>query len=54
MQILEHPEITRALHTGYPHKERTPTTIDTYCVPNDEFLQILKKRDAEKKKRKSV
>ena len=44
MKILEHPEITRALRTGYPYiKPVTPTDPST-TVNDEEFEKILSAR----------
>lgn len=44
MKMLEHPDITRALRTGYPCiKPVTPTDPAT-TVNDDEFAQIVATR----------
>lgn len=48
MQILEHPDITCALRTGYPRREHKVWSTDIYCVSEDEYLQILIRRGAAK------
>ena len=50
MKVLEHPDITRALRTGYPAqikpvKPADPATI----VTDDEFAQIVARRKKEAK-----
>ena len=47
MKVLEHPDITRALRTGYPAqikpvKPADPATI----VTDEEFAQIVARRKA--------
>ena len=49
MQILEHPDITRALRTGYPNKKTASATINTYDLSDDEFLRIMERRKADEK-----
>jgi len=45
MKILEHPQITRALRTGYPFPLKPVEPISlTDNVSNDEFSQILSNR----------
>ena len=51
MKVLEHPDITRALMTGYPAqikpvKPAEPATI----VTDDEFAQIVASRLAKEAK----
>ena len=45
MKMLEHPDMTRALRTGYPYiiKPVTPTDPAT-TVNDDEFAQIVAAR----------
>ena len=50
MKMLEHPDITRALRTGYPCiKPVTPTDPATN-VNDDEFAQIVAARLAKEAK----
>ena len=50
MKVLEHPDITRALRTGYPYiKPVTPTDPAT-TVNDDEFAQIVAARLAKEAK----
>ena len=50
MKVLEHPDITRALRTGYPHiKPVTPADPAT-TVSGDEFAQIVATRLAKEAK----
>ena len=52
MKILEHPDITRALRTGYPApiKPVEPTDPAT-TVTDEEFAQIVAARLAKEAKR---
>ena len=46
MKVLEHPDITRALRTGYPYiKPVTPTDPAT-TVNDEEFAEIVARRKA--------
>ena len=51
MKVLEHPDITRALRTGYPYiiKPVTPTDPAT-TVTDEEFAQIVAARLAKEEK----
>ena len=45
MKVLEHPEITRALRTGYPAQIKPVPTVDPATTVNDdEFAQIVASR----------
>ena len=45
MKVLEHPEITRALRTGYPAQIKpVPTADPATIVTDDEFAQIVARR----------
>ena len=44
MKTLEHPDITRALRTGYPYIKPVPPTDPTTTVTDDEFEKILSAR----------
>ena len=51
MKMLEHPDITRALRTGYPAqiKPVKPADPATTTVNDDEFAQIVARRKKEAK-----
>ena len=49
MKVLEHPEITRALRTGYPYIKPVPPTDPATTVNDDEFAQIVARRKKEAK-----
>ena len=45
MKVLEHPDITQALRTGYPYiKPVPPADPVTIIVDDDEFAQIVATR----------
>ena len=44
MKILEHPDITRALRTGYPYIKPVPPTDPAATVNDDEFAEIVAAR----------
>ena len=44
MKILEHPDITRALRTGYPYIKPVPPADPAATVTDDEFEKILSAR----------
>ena len=44
MKVLEHPDITRALRTGYPHINPVPPADPATTVNDDEFAQIVARR----------
>ena len=44
MKVLEHPEITRALRTGYPYIKPVPPVDPEVTVTDDEFEKILAAR----------
>ena len=45
MKTLEHPDITRALMTGYPYPIKPVEPVDTsLTVTDDEFAKILSAR----------
>ena len=45
MEMLEHPDITRALRTGYPYPIKPVEPVDTsLTVSDDEFEKILSAR----------
>ena len=47
MKVLEHPEITRALRTGYPAQIKPVPPADPATIVNDdEFAQIVARRKA--------
>ena len=50
MKILEHPEITRALRTGYPCIRPVTQTDPAATVNDDEFAQIVAARLAKEAK----
>lgn len=41
MKVLEHPDITRALRTGYPYIKPVPPADPATTVTDDEFEKIL-------------
>ena len=50
MKVLEAPEITRALRTGYPYiKPVPPADPATTTVNDEEFAQIVARRKKEAK-----
>ena len=51
MKVLEHPDITRALRTGYPAQIKpVPTADPATTVNDDEFAQIVAARLAKEAK----
>ena len=44
MKMLEHPEITRALRTGYPYIKPVHPADPATIVNDDEFAQIVATR----------
>ena len=51
MKMLEAPEITRALRTGYPAQIKPVPTADPATIVNDdEFAQIVASRLAKEAK----
>ena len=44
MKMLEHPDITRALRTGYPYIKPVPPADPAIIVTDDEFAQIVARR----------
>ena len=51
MKMLEHPDITRALRTGYPAQIKpVPTADPATIVTDDEFEKILAARLAKEAK----
>ena len=44
MKVLEHPEITRALRTGYTYIKPVPPADPATTVTDDEFEKILSAR----------
>ena len=52
MKILEHPDITRALRTGYPAPIKPVDPVDpATTVTDDEFEKILSARLKKEAKR---
>ena len=50
MEMLEHPDITRALRTGYPAQIKPVKPTDPATTVNDdEFAQIVARRKKEAK-----
>ena len=50
MEMLEHPDITRTLRTGYPAQIKPVPTADPATIVNDdEFAQIVARRKKEAK-----
>ena len=51
MKVLEHPDITRALRTGYPAQIKPVKPVDPATTVNDdEFAQIVASRLAKEAK----
>ena len=50
MKVLEHPEITRALRTGYPYIKPVKPADPATTVSGDEFEKILSARLAKEAK----
>ena len=51
MKMLEHPDITRALRTGYPAQIKPVKPVDhATTVTDDEFAQIVATRLAKEAK----
>ena len=51
MKVIEHPDITRALRTGYPAQIKPVTPTDPATTVNDdEFAQIVASRLAKEAK----
>ena len=47
MKVLEHPDITRALRTGYPAPIKPVEPVDPATTVNDdEFAEIVARRKA--------
>ena len=46
MKVLEHPDITRALRTGYPCIKPVPPTDPATTVNDEEFAEIVARRKA--------
>ena len=44
MKILEHPDITRALRTGYPYIKPVPPADPVIIVNDEEFAKIVATR----------
>ena len=44
MKVLEHPDITRVLRTGYPYIKPVPPTDPATTVTDDEFAEIVAAR----------
>ena len=44
MKMLEHPDITRALRTGYPYIKPVPPADPATTVNDDEFAEIIAER----------
>ena len=44
MKVIEHPEIARALRTGYPYIKPVPPADPATTVNDDEFEKILSER----------
>ena len=44
MEMLEHPDITRALRTGYPYIKPVPPEDPDTTVNDEEFAQIVAAR----------
>ena len=50
MKVLEHPDITRALRTGYPYIKPVPPIDPATTVNDDEFAQTVAARLAKEAK----
>ena len=46
MEMLEHPDITRALRTGYPYIKPVPPEDPDTTVTDEEFAEIVARRKA--------
>ena len=46
MKMLEHPEITRALRTGYPYIKPVAPADPATTVNDEEFAEIVARRKA--------
>ena len=46
MKVLEHPDITRALRTGYPYIKPVPPADPATTVTDEEFVEIVARRKA--------
>ena len=44
MEMPEHPDITRALRTGYPYIKPVPPTDPATAVNDDEFDEMVERR----------
>ena len=44
MKVLEHPDITRTLRTGYPYIKPVPPADPATTVTDDEFAEIVLER----------
>ena len=44
MKVLEHPDITRTLRTGYPYIKPVPPAGPATTVNDDEFAEIVAAR----------
>ena len=44
MEMLEHPDITRALRTGYPYIKPVPPADPATTVTDEEFAEIVAAR----------
>ena len=51
MKMLEHPNITRALRTGYPYIKPVPPADPATTVTDDEFAEIVAERLKKEAKR---
>ena len=51
MEMLEHPDITRALRTGYPYIKPVPPEDPATTVTDDEFAEIVAARLKKEAKR---
>ena len=50
MEMLEHPDITRALRTGYPYIKPVPPAGPATTVTDEEFAEIVAERLAKEAK----
>ena len=51
MKVLEHPDITRALRTGYPYIKPVAPADPATTVNDDEFAEIVLERLKKEAKR---
>ena len=50
MKMIEHPDITRTLRTGYPYIKPVPPADPVTIVNDDEFAEMVETRLAKEAK----